>query len=212
MQYRKGIRPLLIIIIALGWFAIIGQFCILIENRVAPIPETIIRFFSFFTILTNILVAISCMILLFSGNSVPGKFLSKKSTLGAITVYITVVGIIYNSILRFLWKPEGLQWIVDELLHTVVPILFLLLWIFFIPKSDLKFKSVFAWLLYPLIYLLFILTRGSFSGFYPYPFIDVSELGYERTFVNSAGMMLVFLFFSFLFIAIDRYIKKDIYN
>ena len=35
---------------SIGWFAIIAQFFLMLENRQADIPETIIRFFSFFTI------------------------------------------------------------------------------------------------------------------------------------------------------------------
>ena len=42
----------------LCWFSIIGQFVLLLQNRQADVFETIIRFFSFFTILTNLLVAI----------------------------------------------------------------------------------------------------------------------------------------------------------
>ncbi len=51
-------RNLALIFALIGWFAIIAQFGLMIENRVSSIPETIIRFFSFFTIITNTLVAI----------------------------------------------------------------------------------------------------------------------------------------------------------
>ena len=200
-------RPLLTIMIALGWFAIMAQFYLIIENRIASIPETVIRFFSFFTILTNILVALCCTVLLLNNNSKWRIFFSNKNTLTAIAVYITIVGVVYNLILRFLWKPEGLQWIVDELLHSVIPILFSILWLQFIPKGRLQMKSVFAWLLYPLVYLIFILIRGSFSGFYPYPFIDVINLGYNKVVVNSTGMLGAFLVISVLFVLIDRFKK-----
>jgi hypothetical protein len=208
MQHKREIRNLLMILVMAGWFAIGAQFYLIIENRTASIGETIIRYFSFFTVLTNILVAICCTAILFFGNSTLAKFFSKQNTLTAIAVYITVVGIIYNSILRFLWNPQGLQWIVDELLHTAIPILFIILWLFFIPKIKLKWKSVLAWLLYPLIYLVFILARGSFSAFYPYPFIDVSKLGYEKTFIHSAGMLVVFILISLLYIVTGRYLRK----
>ncbi|MBC7867593.1 MAG: hypothetical protein H7X88_08665, partial [Gloeobacteraceae cyanobacterium ES-bin-316] len=33
----------------LGWIAILVQLVLIIQNRVASIPETIVRFFSFFT-------------------------------------------------------------------------------------------------------------------------------------------------------------------
>jgi hypothetical protein len=114
MQYRKGTKLLLTILCILGWFALTAQFCLIIKNRVTSIPETIIRYFSFFTILTNLLAAFCCTILLMDSNSGLKKIFPKQSTLTAIAVYLAIVGLVYNIILRFLWKPEGLQWTVDE--------------------------------------------------------------------------------------------------
>jgi hypothetical protein len=37
---------------------VLAPFYLMIENRAAPMPEAIIRFFSFFTILTNSFVAV----------------------------------------------------------------------------------------------------------------------------------------------------------
>jgi hypothetical protein len=111
-----------------------------------------------------------------------GGFFSKPTVITAITLYITVVGATYNLILRSLWKPEGLQQIVDELLHVVVPLLFIFYWLFFAPKMSLRWKDVLPWLLYPLIYVILILFRGGLSGYYPYPFIDVNLLGYIKYF------------------------------
>lgn len=122
-------------------------------------------------------------------------------------MYITIVGIVYNIILRFLWKPKGLQWVVDELLHSIIPLLFIVLWLFFIPKGKILWKSVLAWLLYPVIYLIFILMRGVSSSFYPYPFIDVHKIGYNKALINSTGMLLTFLVVSILFIALNRFKK-----
>ena len=118
MQYRKETKLLLIIISLFGWFALIGQFYLIIINRVTSVPETIIRYFSFFTILTNLIVAICCSALLSKSNSGMKNFFFRQNTLTAIAVYITIVGLVYNFILRFLWKPQGLQWVVDELLHS----------------------------------------------------------------------------------------------
>ncbi len=209
MQYRKGARLFLISICLLGWFALIGQLYLIILNRVTSVPETIIRYFSFFTILTNLIVAICCSMLLSKSNPGIKIFFSQQNTLTAIAVYITIVGLVYNFILRFLWKPEGLQWVVDELLHSVIPLLFILFWLLFVPKGKLFWKSVLAWLLYPLIYLVFVLFRGIPSSFYPYPFIDVDKIGYYKTFINSAGMLLAFLAISILFIIINRFKKNE---
>ncbi|HSQ44722.1 MAG TPA: Pr6Pr family membrane protein [Ginsengibacter sp.] len=207
MQITNSSKAFLWMIVILGWFALISQCYLIIENRVAPVPETIIRYFSFFTILTNLLVAICCTTLLSKSDNFLKNFFSKQTTLTAIAVYITIVGSVYNIILRFLWKPEGLQWVVDEILHSIIPVLFILVWLFFIPRGKIAGKSVLAWLLYPLIYLILILSRGHYSSFYPYPFIDVSKIGFNKTLVNSAGMLLAFLVVSILFIALNR-LKK----
>lgn len=103
----------------LVWFAVFLQLYLIVINRTASVTETIIRFLSYFTILTNILVA-----LFFTAHIMPGKrsmfwFFSRSAT--AITVYITVVGLVYQVLLRRLWSPTGLQWVADELLHSVVP-------------------------------------------------------------------------------------------
>jgi hypothetical protein len=188
--------------------AVVVQFYLLIVNRVTAVPETIIRFFSYFTILTNILVAFCFTNLLVKPNFAPARFFSKPTTVTAIAVYITVVGIVYNIILRFAWNPRGLQMVADELLHLVIPVLFILYWLIFAPKARLQWKNVFPWLIYPVLYILFILIRGALSGFYPYPFIDVKKLGYSKVVLNSSGLFIGFLLLSLLFIAIAKMMSR----
>ena len=197
-------RIFLIILAICGWFALIAQFYLILANRVSSIPETIIRYFSFFTILTNIIIALCCTFILVKPASGAGRFFSGTDTLTAIAVYITVVGIVYNIILRFLWKPEGLQLVVDELLHTVIPVLFIVMWFVITSRQSLKWKNIFPWLLFPLLYIIYIMIRGAFSKFYPYPFINVNELGYTKVFRNCVGLLTAFLFLSILFIAIGK--------
>ena len=149
MQQRKRMKLLLIIFCILGWFALKGQFYLIIKNRTTSVPETIIRFFSYFTILTNILVAVCSTVLLLNAKKGSNNFFSKSGTITAIAINIAIVGIIYNIILRALWKFEEFQWMVNEILHLIIPLLFIILWLVFIPKGKLPLKSVLAWLLYP---------------------------------------------------------------
>jgi hypothetical protein len=133
----------------------------------------------------------------------------RRTTVTAITVYITVVGLVYNFILRALWTPEGMQRLVDELLHTFIPILFILYWFLSKSTSGLKWKNAFPWLAYPLVYLVFVLLRGSVSGYYPYPFLDVTSLGYNQVVLNCFYLFVVFLLISIVFIAINKMISKS---
>ena len=185
---------LLIIIAAMGWFALTAQLYLIIIYRTAALAETLLRYFSFFTILSNILVAVCATALIINSRH---HFFSKSSTITAITIYITVVGLVYNIILRPLWKPQGLQKGVDELLHTIIPALFIIFWILWASISTLEWKNILSWLIYPFFYSIFILARGAFSGYYPYPFMDVNVLGYNKVLVNSAGLVIIFLLFSF---------------
>jgi hypothetical protein len=190
----------------MGWFALIAQLCLIIENRAASLTETILRYFGFFTILTNILVAL-CFTFLLTGKS---KFFHKKSTQTAIAVYILVVGAVYNLVLRFLWQPQGLQWLVDELLHTVIPLFYLCHWFIHSSKQALPWKNALPWLLYPLVYICYTLIRGSIVHFYPYPFLDVDVEGYPSVLIACLLLTFAFLGLALLFIAITRIRNKKV--
>ena len=192
----------------LGWFALIAQFYINIHSGLAAPSEIIVRYFSYFTITTNLLVAIACTSLFINPLLGPGYFFSQQGTLTAITVYILIVGIIYNLILRSLWNPQGLQWVVDELLHSAIPLLFFGFWIIFAPKDELLWKDIWSWLIYPIVYMLFILIRGSTSNFYPYPFINIKVLGLNKVLANSMGIALAFILVSLLMVTLAQFISQ----
>lgn len=191
-----------------AWFAVGLQFYLIILNRATSIPEAIIRFFSFYTILTNILVALCFIFLWLKPKSRWGSFFSKPKTLTAITVYITIVAIVYNTILRFTWNPQGLQQVADESLHVIVPVFFILYWFIFVSKTGLQWKNVFPWLIYPFVYLLYSLFRGAVAKYYPYPFLDVNILGYKQVFLNSIGLFAAFLLVSLVFVTIAKRISR----
>lgn len=193
----------------LGWLAIIGQFILMMQNRQADIPETIIRFFSFFTILTNILVALyfTSRISIFKKTYI--SKLSNNGNLTALTAFILVVGLVYQIILRGSWQPTGLQKIIDELLHSVLPLFVLIYWLKFANKTDLIFKNIKIWLWYPVGYFLYIIIRGHFSNFYPYPFVDVTTIGYPQVLINSVIVSLFFLFIMGTLIFIGNKTRKS---
>ena len=198
------------VMIALGWFALITQFYLNASLRLNPVPEMIIRYFSYFTIQTNIIVAVCYSVLLLKRSSGWGRFFSRQQTLAAVTVYIVIVGLIYNTILRFLWAPEGLQKVVDELLHSIIPLMAIAAWLAFAAKDQLQWKNIFAWLIYPFAYIFYVLIRGSISGFYPYPFINTRQLGLNKVVVNAVGIAFVFICMSLLLVLIGKALTKKI--
>lgn len=200
-QFKQGYS---ILIALLAWAAIIFQFYLMMENRNSSVAETTIRFFSFFTILTNLLVAIFFTILIFRFKiSLPGDQ-KNRGDVTAITVYITCVGLVYQILLRNTWHPRGMQMVTDELLHSVIPVLVIIYWFLFENTLSVPYRQIGRWLLYPLIYLIYVLIRGYFSGFYPYPFINVTALGIEKVLLNSIVMTALFAVVSVTFNAVGR--------
>lgn len=194
----------------LTWFALITQFYLNITSNIAPVPELVTRFFSYFTIDTNLIVALYCTFILLLPNTSIGRFFSKQSTATAILVYILIVGVVYNIILRFLWAPQGMQRIVDEILHLITPLFFLLYWVAFVAKDKLKWGHALQWMIYPSIYGCFVLVRGYLSGskFYPYPFIDMGKLGLNKGIINTVGFVVIFFITSLLFIGIGKLMSR----
>jgi hypothetical protein len=117
MQTRTGKLVLMNAIALTGWFSLLLQLNILLQNATAnglSKGEATVRFFSYFTIQTNLLVAVSLTLQIFKPGSLAGRFFSRSATSTAIAVYILIVGLDYNTVLRFLWQPEGLQKWVDD--------------------------------------------------------------------------------------------------
>lgn len=197
-------RLILILGAITGGFAIALQCYLILLNRIESVPETIIRFFSYFTILTNILVALYFTVLALNRNTRIFRWLLQPGVSTAIVVYITVVGLVYQILLRHLWSPAGLQLIADELLHSVIPLYAVFYWSKFSEKHMLQWNEIPGWLFYPFCYVVFILFRGSLSGFYPYPFVAVSSIGYGKVILNCGGLFIGFILISVVFIAISK--------
>jgi len=172
----------------------------------------IIQVLSYFTILINILVAVTYTYIALSPNTKPGKFLVRSSTITATAVYIGIVGFIYNLVLRDQWNPQGWFKVADTLLHTVSPTLFVVFWLIFVPKENLKWQLAIKWLLFPFLYLIYSLIRGQIIGTYPYFFVDVARFGYKQTAINCSLVLLAFVSFGLVFISISRLLSKEADN
>ncbi len=190
-----------------GWFSLVLQFILLLngpESGAAPVSALVIKFFSYFTILTNLLVAFSLSVSFAGPTTGLSRFFAGVSTRSAITVYILAVGIIYNLVLRSLWNPRGAQLAADVLLHQVTPAAYTLYWLFFVKKGQLKWNQPLNWLIYPVVYLIYVLIRGEITGQYPYPFVDISQIGYQQAFLNILAVAGAFVLLSALLLVTDR--------
>ncbi|MDR5754349.1 MULTISPECIES: Pr6Pr family membrane protein [unclassified Caballeronia] len=191
----------------IAWLALAAQTDITIDRWVSrgyTVFDGIERMSSYLTNLTVFLSAICFTCVATRARSPVARFFRQPTVVTAIVVYMVFVGIAYNVLLRYLWTPSGYRALVNECLHTFVPVLAALFWVFFVPRFHLSVRQCLLWLVYPLGYLCVTLLRGSVSDFYPYPFIDVGELGYPHVLANATLLVLAFLTLMGVFIAINH--------
>jgi hypothetical protein len=87
--------------------------------------------------------------------------------------------------------------------------LYVLFWGSFTPKGKLQWNNIFPWLIFPAIYLIYSLIRGSIVGWYPYPFVDATKLGYGKVALNSSLVLAAFVIVGMGLIAVNRIGKKE---
>ena len=152
----------------------------------------------FFTILTNLLVAVTMTWVAIGCKVSP-------EVLGGLTLALLLVGVIYMTLLRGLMHLNGPALIADTLFHKVSPVLMALWWLLFAPRAKLRWSAPILWAIYPLGYLIYVLARGRMDGRYPYPFIDVGKLGWLQTALNVGGIALGFILAGFALVWIDSW-------
>jgi hypothetical protein len=194
-------------VVTLAWFSVLLQCYLSLQwaaQNGKSLGSGLEIYFSYFTVLTNLLICVSLTISLISPWSVPGKWFSRPDIVGGIATSIAFVGLSYHFLLRSTWNPQGARLLADVLLHYIVPALYVLYWWFDSSTVTLRWMRPLIWSVYPTVYLAYALIRGSLIRSYPYPFIDVDALGYGRTMRNSFGLLFVFIALGLLFVALSR--------
>lgn len=147
--------------------------------------------FAFFTIQSNLLVALSALLT----TSDPDRDTVLRRVLRLTSlVAITVTGVVYHAVLAGLQDLRGWGYLADLLVHSVVPMLAVLGWVLFGPRGRTGWRVVLLSAVFPVLWLVFTLVRGPLvGGFWPYPFVDVDELGWAQVLLNCAAVAVLFL-------------------
>lgn len=114
------------------------------------------------------------------------------------------MGVTYTLLLRTLWAPEGLHKITDTLLHDVTPVLYVLWWLCFAPKSGLSWQQPLKWLLYPAASTCSLVMLGRATGKYLYPFTGIPRFGAPAILRNLTLMLGSFWVVGLMYVAISR--------
>ena len=198
-------RPYRALFALIGWGALALQYAVLMSGGFTAGPGALtLRFFSFFTILTNLLAALALTGPALAPDSALGRWSRSEGVRAAVAMYIVVVGVVYHLLLAGSWNPQGWQKVADTLLHTVMPLAFVGDWLLFTAKGQLRWIDAVKWLIFPLLYGVWTLAHGAMTGWWPYWFVDMDQLGAAQVAANLTGLLGVFLLLGLIVVAIDR--------
>ena len=201
MRIETGAARAVAGIIALtGWVGLAVQLSAVTE-QVGSAAEAIWIMLRFFTILTNLIVA-----LVLTGIALGQHAFRSQSLLGLMTLSILFVGAVYVLLLRGLVELSGGAATANLILHYIVPSAALLFWLLFAPKSGLKWRDPLLWAGYPLAYFAYALTRGAADGKYPYPFMDIPKVGWASALTTVAIILIAYLLVGIIFVCLGRFL------
>lgn len=206
-SFARAFTALIAVVV---WSALVLQYGLLIEatrDDIGPWWATL-RFFSFFTVLSNLLVALVASRAL-AGSRVRGRFLEDPRVRGAAALCIGITCGIYHFVLAATWSPQGAQRLADLALHYAVPSLYLAWWLGCAEHGRLAWIDALRWLLFPLLFLTWVLVRGRWLHEYPYPFLDVDALGVGLVVRNAFAIGVLFVLAGFALVALDRRVLRS---
>jgi hypothetical protein len=155
------------------------------------LPVRLGRFVSYFTIQSNLLVAITATQL--ARDPLRDGTRWRVVRLAAMAG-IFVTGVVHFLLLGPLLELEGADWLADKLLHMVVPLLAVVGWLLFGPRPRIERRELMWALVWPIAWLVWTLVVGAISGWYPYPFLDHrEELGLPGVVASIAGITAFFV-------------------
>lgn len=180
-----------------AFVAVVGQF--ILDADEPGLSDWVLRLWDFagyFTYLTLSLVMVHMTLVTFA-RPVSANFTA------TVVLSVTIVGIVYWTLLAPEKPLQGWFWYTNMGMHTVVPVTTGLWWLAFGP-SGLRLSSLPVWLIWPLIFCLYALVRGEVTGHYPYFFLDVGKYGMLRVMENIAGLLVGFSAVGTVMWVIDR--------
>lgn len=152
--------------------------------------ERLTRLFSYFTIQSNLLVGATSALLALDPQR-DGRVFRVLRLDGLLCIGVT--GIVYHAVLAGLQELTPSGAFANLLLHTTVPVVAVVAWLVVGPRPRADRATVLWSVAYPVAWLVYTFTRGAVVGWYPYPFLDVGEIGGAQAALNALVVAVVFL-------------------
>ena len=213
MTLRAPVKPrVLLTWLGLGFGAagLILQFWLSMQGAFAngrDFPGFLGHFLAFYTILTNI-----ALVLVYLSEVLPTPRLElfrRPVVRGLMAANIALVGLYVYFVLRYLHTLDGAALMADNILHYLCPTLYLLWWLVSQRHGQLRWNQLPVMLAPTLVYFLYILARGVWVQQYPYPVLNVVELGYGQVLLNALFMAAALALLCIAVVTADKLIARQ---
>jgi hypothetical protein len=164
--------------------------------------------FSTFTIQSNLFVALWLFVAIIFYKIKEKPVVLNPVFRGAVTLYVTVTFLIYAIILEPIYSPQGWALVSNIGLHYIVPIAFIVDWLITETSNKYKWKYILLWLIYPIMYLIYTLIRGYFTGFYPYPFLNLNDIDVSTFIFNVLMLTVLFILLGVFYVLVNHIIYR----
>lgn len=164
------------------------------------------HFFAFYTVLTNVVLVLIYLSEVWQNTRL--AVFTSPVVRGLMAGNIALVGLYVYFVLRHLNLLYGLPQLADSILHYVCPLLYVLWWVSSQPHGQLRWSHLPVMLLPTLVYFAYILARGLWVQQYPYPILNVGELGYISVVMNAAYMGAILTLLMAAVITLDHFLTK----
>ena len=192
----------------IAWAVLSLRFVdMLIIGEYSSVAETLFVYFGYFTVWANILIALALTAPLLNPDRKLANFFKRPAVRAALASYILMVSVVYHMLIVPYWNPQGFTWVTATGLNTVMPILYIIDWLFFAEKRPIFYKHLPYWLIFPAVYGVTSIIRGLLTNVYPYPFLNVTELGIGNVLFNMFGLVAVFAVVGPIFIGVAHLIS-----
>jgi len=170
----------------------------------AGAPKRLADCLSYFTELSNIVVALISTILARRGRV--GRW--GRATHLCALMMITVTAIVYALLIGPYEVLSGYALVTNPLQHVVVPAAFVGVAGLAGPRGGITWGTLARALLIPAAWTAYTLARGAITHQYPYGFVNVWRIGYGQVAVNIVAILVGGLLFMAAFAGIDWVIRK----
>ena len=171
------------------------------SQEAVPVATRLVRMFSYFTIQSNLLVLAAAVTLALDPrrDGRAWRVLRLDALLG-----ITVTGLVYWTLLAPVVDLHGWALAAGLGFHLVAPVGALAAWLVLGPRPRVTWSTVRWAFLWPLAWIAWTFAHGALTGWYPYPFLDVTTIGYARALLGVAVVLVLGVMFLLLFRWLDR--------